>query len=286
MEAITVVIPAYNEKDGLEKSVEELKRVMDASGKTYELIVVDDKSTDGTSEIAAGLAGIRLLQNRRNLGYGASLKRGIKAAKHEIIVITDADGSYPAARIPELVDLLDDNTDMVVGWRNGTEAKIPLERRPAKWMVRQFAQKVAGYSIPDINSGLRVFRRRFILDHESLFPSGFSFTTTLTLLVASSGGNVIYEPVEYYRREGRSKFRPIRDTWGMLTLIVRSVMLFNPLRVFTMIAMALIFAGAVFLVLSMLLPVTYRATTTILVSTGVQFLGMGLLADLINRRSR
>jgi glycosyltransferase involved in cell wall biosynthesis len=248
--------------------------------------VVDDGSTDGMSDIAAALPGIRYLRNRRNIGYGGSLKRGIKAAKYETIVITDADGSYPTERIPDLVELLDESTDMVVGWRKGLDANIPIERRPAKWMVRQFAQKVAGYSIPDINSGLRVFRRQFIMDHESLFPSGFSFTTTLTLLVASSGGNVVYEPVDYYKREGKSKFRPIRDTWGMLTLIIRSVMLFNPLRVFTMIAMALIFAGGIFLLLSAILPVTYRATTTILVSAGVQFLGMGLLADLINRRSR
>ena len=283
---ITVIVPAFNEEAGITETLRGLQAAMEASGRPYEILVVDDGSTDGTAEAARGLGGIRLLSNRRNLGYGAALKRGIEAAKHPLIAITDADGTYPGERIPDLADRLDDDIEMVVGWRKGFEAKIPLIRRPAKWVLRRFAESMATHPIPDLNSGLRVFRREHALRYRQVLPDGFSFTTTITLLVLNDGGEILYEPVAYHRRAGKSKFHPIKDVINMAGLIVRSILLFYPLRVFVPISMACL-ALAVFVLIGSLLWLDRipDATIVILLAMSLQFLFLGLLADLINRRS-
>lgn len=286
LESVSIVIPAYNEQDSIRKTIVTIQKVMNASARKYEIVVVDDGSTDDTYRIAGEIDGVRLLHNQHNLGYGASLKKGIRAADNEFIVICDADGSYPYNLIPRLVGLMDQGVDMVVGWRKGIQAKVPLIRRPVKWVIKKIAENLAGYEIPDINSGLRVFKRSFVVSHEKLFPSGFSFTSTITLLVASSGGDIIYEPIEYHTRAGKSKFHPIKDTWGMITLIIRSVMLFNPLRVFIPVAVLCFLVALGFVLASVLQPgVIYRTSIIIMISSGLQALGLGLLADQINRRS-
>ena len=282
---LSIIIPAFNEENGVALSVQGIQAAMAESAIPYELIVVDDGSIDSTAEIINSLPGVKLLRNIHNRGYGTSLKRGIRAATYDNIAITDADGTYPGDRIPELASLLTDDVDMVVGWRKGFSAKIPFIRRPAKWVIKRIAETLAGYSIPDLNSGLRIFRKQTVLDNEHVLPAGFSFTTTITLLIASGGGSILYEPIFYSRRSGHSKFHPVKDTWGMITLIVRSILLFNPLRVFVPISM--IFFLSAFIVLVISLQWMERipdGTITVLTVTGFQILVMGLLADLINRR--
>ena len=282
---LSIIIPAFNEEKGIIPTIQGIQGAMVESAIPYELIVVDDGSIDSTAEIINSLPGVKLLRNIHNRGYGTSLKRGIRAATYDNIAITDADGTYPGDRIPELASLLTDDVDMVVGWRKGFSAKIPLVRRPAKWVIKRIAETLAGYSIPDLNSGLRIFRKQTVLDNEHVLPAGFSFTTTITLLIASGGGSILYEPISYSRRSGHSKFHPIMDTWGMITLIIRSILLFNPLRVFVPISM--IFFLSAFIVLVISLQWMERipdGTITVLTVTGFQILVMGLLADLINRR--
>jgi len=283
---ITVVIPAYNEEQGLAGTLQQLLSVLKDAGLPHEIIVVDDGSTDHTPGIAAQFEEVVLLKHATNRGYGASLKRGIAAARYAVIAITDADGTYPSSAIPRLASLLTGDTDMVVGWRKGFAARIPLLRRPAKWAIEKLAQSLAGYAIPDLNSGLRVFRREIALGHDRLLPDGFSFTTTITLLIASAGGKIVYDPIPYADRKGRSKFHPITDTWNMITLIVRSVLLFNPLRVFVPIALGCLALAAAVLVYALLfLDRVPDGTVSVLAVAGIQILVMGLLADLINRRA-
>lgn len=283
---VSVVVPVYNEEKSAEKTFSQIKTAMDESGMDYEVIAVNDGSTDFTPGILKEVEGVRVINNWKNMGYGFSLRRGIYAAKGEKIAIADADGSYPYAQIPGLAKMLEGDVDMVVGWRQSKKEKISLIRRTAKGIIRRLAENLAGYKIQDINSGLRVFRRSYILANKNLFPSGFSFTSTLTLLIASGRGRIIYQPIEYFAREGKSKFHPIHDTWAMITLIVRAVMLFDPLRVFIPL-MFLSFLGALyFQVLSWIGPAVYRASVTIMVAIGLQMLGLGLLADQINRRSK
>lgn len=284
---VSIIVPAFNEEKGLAATVDHIKSVMDKAGSDYEIIVVDDGSTDGTNEVAEGLEGIRLLQNSYNMGYGASLKRGIQLARYDVIVITDADGTYPNERIPDLVEKLVEGTHMVVGWRKGKKAHQPLHRKFAKWVIKSFASMLVRDPIPDLNSGLRCFPKYLAVRNEGILPSGFSFTTTITLLIISNGGHIVYVPIDYHPRKGSSKFRPVRDVIAMVGLIVRSTLLFNPLRVFVPIATAFISASALILILA-LVGVFERipdATIIILLVTGVQVLCIGLLADLINRRS-
>lgn len=286
-QGVSIIIPALNEEKGIALSVEDILSAMDESAMPYEMIIVDDGSTDRTADIVKSLSGVKLLRNIRNRGYGASLKRGIQAAGYDIIAITDADGTYPGERISELVSLLSDDVDMVVGWRKGFAAKIPLVRRPAKWVIKKVTEFLAGYSIPDLNSGLRVFRKKTVIDNEYVLPAGFSFTTTITLLIASGGGNILYEPISYKHRSGSSKFHPIKDTWGMITLIIRSILLFNPLRVFVPISMLFFLSAIIILAVSLIwMERIPDGTITILTVAGFQILVMGLLADLINRRFR
>ena len=227
--AVSVVIPAYNEADHLAEQLRAVTEVLESTGWTYEVIVVDDGSEDGTGE-AAMSSGVRVLRHQQNRGYGAALKRGIDAARHDWILITDADGTYPASAIPRLLERADEN-EMVVGARTTDKVQIPFSRRPAKWFLRWLASYLAGQAIPDLNSGMRLMRRELVERYRHLLPSGFSFTTTITLAAACNDHAVEFVPIDYAARLGESKIRPW-DTYDFLLLILRTVVFFNPLKVF------------------------------------------------------
>jgi glycosyltransferase involved in cell wall biosynthesis len=277
---VSVVVPAYNERQGLAGVLQELK----ALGAEYEILVVDDGSTDGTDEIARA-AGVRVLRHHRNRGYGAALKTGIRAAAAPVVVITDADGTYPNERIPELVARLEE-ADMVVGARTGQRVAIPWMRRPAKWVLNRLADYLAETHIPDLNSGLRAFRRDLAMRYFSILPAGFSFTTTITLAFLVNEHRVAYVPIDYHPRKGRSKIRPIQDTANFLSLIVRTVVYFRPLKVFLPISGLLLLASVlIFLGSWLFTPKIMDASVTITFVSGIQMAALGLLADLIHKRS-
>ncbi len=227
--AVSIVIPAFNEGAHVAEQVRDVRRVMESTGWDFEIIVVDDGSEDDTAQAAAA-TGVRVLRHPRNRGYGASLKRGIAASRFDWILITDADGTYPANAIPGLLARAEDN-DMVVGARTGERVAIPLERRPAKWFLRKLASYLAGMELPDLNSGLRLMRRELVERYLYLLPSGFSFTTTITLASACNEHSVEYVPINYLQRLGRSKIRP-RHAYDFMMLILRTIVFFNPLKVF------------------------------------------------------
>lgn len=226
---VSVVIPAFNEEGSVAVQVEKVRCVLEECGVEHEIIVVDDGSMDQTANEATR-AGARVLQHPRNRGYGAALKTGINAAQYETIAITDADGTYPCDVLPLLLEKAED-FDMVVGARVGEHVAVPMIRRPAKWFLRKLASYVAGQHIPDLNSGLRVMKKSLVERFEFILPSGFSFTTTITLALLSNDFLVYYHPINYYRRVGHSKIRPV-DTYHFLMLILRTIVFFNPLRVF------------------------------------------------------
>ncbi len=227
--AVSVVIPAFNEAEHVGAEIDAVTAALEGTGWRFEVIVVDDGSGDATAQRAAD-AGARVLRHRHNQGYGAALKRGIEAAEHDWILITDADGTYPAEEIPGLLARAD-RAEMVVGARTGDAVSVPLARRPAKWFLRRLASYLAGRKLPDLNSGLRLMRRDLVLRYEHLLPPGFSFTTTITLAAACNGHEVEYVPINYRRRLGESKIRPWH-AYDFTLLILRTIVFFNPLKVF------------------------------------------------------
>ncbi len=227
--AVSVVIPAFNEGEHVAAQVRAVHETLSATDWPFEIIVVDDGSHDRTA-LEAEATGARVLRRLKNKGYGAALKLGISRAKHDWILITDADGTYPVEFIPKLLALAEQN-EMVVGARVGRSVKIPLIRRPAKWFLTRLSSYLAGRNLPDINSGLRLMRKSLVQKYLGLIPDGFSFTTTITLAATVNGHAVEYVPIDYHARLGESKIRA-RHAYDFTLLILRTIVFFNPLKVF------------------------------------------------------
>ncbi len=283
---LTVIIPAYNEEHGIAAVVGAVRDALDDDGLEYEILVVDDGSADKTAE-AAEAAGVRVLAHSQNRGYGEALKTGIRHAVFERIAIIDADGSYPAREIPRLARMLDD-AEMVVGARTGADAAIPLVRRPAKWLLTKLASYLTGIRIPDLNSGLRLFKRALAIEFFDLLPSKFSFTTTITLAALNSGYLVEFVEVDYYRRTGRSKIRPIQDTFNFFMLVLRLTLIFRPLKIYLPLGALMVLGALVVLAVGWYgFGRILDNTILLLIQVAIQSAMIGLLADVVNvRRSR
>ena len=276
----SVIVPAYNEEGAIAQVIRSTRRVLEEGGIVHEIVVVDDGSTDRTREEAEA-AGATVWRHETNRGYGAAIKTGVRHALHETIVITDADGTYPIERIPDLVAGMA-NYDMVVGARTGRDAQIPWARRPVKWFLGKFANYVAGRRIPDLNSGLRAFRRRDALGFLPLLPDGFSLTTHITLAALSEGMNLSYLPIDYHARTGKSKIRPVRDTLRFFAMVGRLALYFNPMRVFLPIALLCTLVSVSKLVYdAFVYSFSLRGTTVAALVLTAQVWMLGIVADLV-----
>jgi glycosyltransferase involved in cell wall biosynthesis len=278
---VTIVLPVFNEAGHVGKEIDRIRAAMDASPYRYEIVVVDDGSTDGSGEILRDTDGIRLLQFTTNRGSGSSRKYGTLAARGRVVVWTDVDMTYPNDQIPALVAELD-GYDQVVGARRSEEGTVKLLRRPAKWFIRKLASYLTAFRIPDLNSGFRAFRRDVGTQFVHLLPTGFSCVTTLTMTFLSNGYSIKYIPIDYAARAGESKFHWWKDTRRYLLQVVRLVLSYQPLKVFMPPAVTLLLVGIAKLVYDMF-DKHYRVGTNTLVVLGVALaLGMlGMLADLL-----
>lgn len=277
---LSVIVPAYNESEALAGVIASLRSALGGWGGRWEVIVIDDGSTDDTAAIAA-VAGVRLIRHPVNLGYGASIKRGIRAASGRLVCTIDGDGSYVAT---DILDLLRhcEGYDQVNGVRKMESGTLPYLRASAKWCIRKLCEWVSGKRIPDLNTGLKLFDRGSALDFAWLLPDGFSCSTSLTLAFLCNGQAVKFVPVGYRRRLGCSKFRPIRDSANYLMTGIRVIMYFKPLRVFLPIAAGL----SVGAVLKIAFDSATRTTgindsDIILFVSAVIVAALGLLADLM-----
>ncbi len=281
---VSIVIPVYNEIGAIQETVDDVVRHMEDSGITFEVILVNDGSSDGTGEIIEKQtsAHVKSVHHEVNRGYGAALKTGLEHARYNLVAITDADGTYPNQRLPWLIGELGDN-DMIVGARVGKNAKIPAIRKPAKQALNQLANYLSETKIPDLNSGFRVMRKGVVKRFIHILPDSFSFTTTITLAMLSDGYQVKYIPIDYFHRAGNSKIHPIKDTIRFTQLVIRTVMYFNPLRIFIPLSLALFVAAFLVLVYRLITGDGLLIFGTVLFVSAIQVLTTGMLADLIDK---
>lgn len=285
---VTVVLPAYNEVGHIRDEVDRITTALKESRYSFEILVVDDGSTDGTGDAVAGLPFVRLLRFPTNRGSGTARRIGSQEALGRWVVWTDADMTYPNERIPDLVEVLErGSAHQVVGARTSEEGTLKALRVPAKWAIRRLAEFLTQTRIPDLNSGLRAFSKEHARPHLGLLPAGFSCVTTITLAFLSNGLIVEYIPIEYSPRAGRSHFHPIKDAYRYVLQVVRMVMFFEPLRVFAPIALTLLALGTGKFVYDIIdkgfrIPVN----TLLILMTGMILFTLGLLADLVVRATR
>ena len=309
MKMISIVIPMYNEEEAISGDLDTIIQTMgsppsfppdpstslragsrgDAGGSDipWEIIVVDDGSTDASAETVRQREGVRLIQHPHNRGTGAARTTGLQNARGDVIVMTDGDGTYPNQDIPRLLTHIGEY-DMVIGARRMEAGSLRWLRSPAKLFIRLLASYMTGVRIPDLNSGLRAFKKGVAEKFLDIQPTTHSWVGTQTVAFLSKGYAVKFVPIDYYKRKGKSSFHPIADTYNYISLVVRTIMYFNPLKVFLPVALALIVVGAVKLVRDI---VYYRSfyvpgVTLMLILTAIQVGAIGLLADLIVKRAR
>jgi glycosyltransferase involved in cell wall biosynthesis len=285
---LSIIVPTFNEEESIAEVLDAIEKGMAKESIDYEVIVVDDGSTDKTLEIVRSRE-VKIVRHDHNKGYGASLKSGIAKASHDVIVITDADGTYPASDIPVLFRHMKADGydyDMVVGARTGQHVKIPLFRRPAKWFLREMANYLSEYNIPDLNSGLRIFKKELIERFFCLLPDGFSFTTTITIAALTNGYLVKFVPINYYERKGHSSIKPLRDFLGFTSLVVRLIVYFKPLNFFLPASLILLVIGLSKALIDFLHQNYFGVGAAIAILAAIQIGFLGLLADLVLRRTK
>ena len=283
---VSVVLPVFNERGHLRAEIERIQAALSDSPYTYEVIVVDDGSNDGSEVDLPAIEGIRLLRHRQNRGAGAARRTGTTAARGRVVVWTDVDMTYPNDEIPMLVKELD-GYDHVVGARRTEEGTKRVVRVPAKWFIRKLASYLTETDIKDLNSGLRAFRRDVAMQYVHHLPAGFSCVTTLTMSFLANGYSVKYVPIDYFPRAGTSKFHWWRDTKRYLLQVVRMTLSYNPLKVFLPIGTVLLAVGLAKLVYDWVdKDFRLAANTLLILFAALQAITVGLLADLIGRATK
>ncbi len=276
--SLTVIVPVHNEEEALPSFHGALRRALAEERLEARVLYVNDGSTDGTGRALADL-GAEVITLDRNLGYGGAIKTGILHAETEYLAIIDADGTYLPEDIPRLFREMA-ACDMAVGQR-------PRERgmrRLAKGFLQSIASYAVDYPIPDINSGLRVFRRSLARELFRTLPNGFSLTSTITLGALYTPYRVRYVPIEYRARIGKSKIKKARALMNFTMLILRTMVLFNPLKFFLPASVFLGILGGGFLVRDFLAQDLAQGSILLIVNAFILF-AIGLLAEAIRCRN-
>lgn len=281
---VSVVIPAYNEENAIVDTIQEIRKVFEEERvKEYEIIIVNDGSSDATRERAES-CGVAVVNHPHNIGYGRSLKDGIRAAQYDTIVITDADRTYPFDQAPKLLAEYEKGFDMVVGARTGAHYRESIFKSPLRKILKFLVEFTSGRKIPDINSGLRVFSKATILEYVNHLCDTFSFTTSATLAYMMTGKFVTYMEIPYEKREGQSKVRLFRDSLRTLQYILQAMNYYNPLKVFLLFAFICIFCSVIGFAMSAL----FDLRSGFLLGVGGLLVSLvvmcfGLIADLLKQ---
>jgi glycosyltransferase involved in cell wall biosynthesis len=276
---ISIIIPAYNEADSIREVIEDVRKGF-ASHKV-EILVIDDGSNDQTAEMAKK-GGAKVIQHLHNKGYGASLKSGIRAAAGQFMLFLDADGQHRAVEALKLIDAASSTSaDMVVGQRSKM-MHSPLWRMPGKWVLGWMANYLTRRRIPDLNSGLRLINREVALRYMVLCPNGFSFSTTITMVLINRGFEVLYVPFEINKRKGKSTVS-LSTGLDTLLLIIRIATLIDPLRIFIPLSLLIAFIGIAWGIPYALMGNGVSIGSMLAIVTSVLLFSIGLISDQISQ---
>jgi glycosyltransferase involved in cell wall biosynthesis len=283
---LSVVLPCFNEAEAIAPVIREVRAGLAAWPGTWEILVVDDASTDQSAD-RAEREGVRVVRRVENSGSGASRKTGVVAARGAIVAMLDADGTYDASALPELLRHFP-GYDQVNGARTSEQGTLKALRVPMKWFIRKLAEWISGKKIPDLNTGMKAFKRDVMLRYLWVLPEGFSCVTSMSLAFLCNGHPVKYVPVAYKKRIGSSKFHPVHDTARYASTVLRMIMYFRPLRVFFPLAVVLgsLAVGRSLYDFLWSGKHTLQESDIILATVAVLTLVIGLLADLIVAQRR
>lgn len=284
--SFSAVLPIYNETESIAATLGLLEKELNKFSLDFEIICVDDGSEDNSFDLLTRLANgngkIKIIKHQSNRGYGSALKTGIAASRFDYIIITDVDQSYPIDELAGMARYLPE-FDMVIGARVNKDARIPVLRRFPKWVLNRFASYLAGASIPDLNSGLRIFKKELALQYWHLFPKGFSFTSTITIAAVMDRYQLKYIPISYHKRTGDSSIHPITDTINFFVLVVTLTAYFNPFKVFLPLSIVSMTAFLLRAVRDIIVTDHFGGLTLILFMLGIQFFFFGMMLDIISK---
>lgn len=290
---LTVVIPVFNEEDAILHTIQEMFMALHRNGLIFEVVVVDDGSSDKTLDLLRDLSksskikkeykSLKVIHHPHNMGYGAAIKTGLRNAKYEYCAIIDADLTYSPDEMVNLFEIIkNEGFDMVVGMRTGSFYKGNFRKQILRFILRKIVEYMSGRSIPDINSGARVFKKSIAMKNSRILSDKFSFTTSLTLAFMMRHCFVHYEPIQYFGRKGVTKVKIIKDSLRTLGFILSVSAFFNPLRIFFPFVLLILLSALIVLSFSLLLSnLTILFISALICLTGILVFSIGIMAHII-----
>jgi len=272
---VSIVLPVFNEAAGL---AELIGKIHDLKLPRAEVIVVDDGSSDQSAEIALG-AGANVIRHPYNIGNGAAIKSGMRAARGRLIVLMDGDGQHKPEDIPNLLAAAA-QYDMVVGAR-AKGSKLRLHRYAANTIYNLLASYVTQFKVKDLTSGFRVLSRRDALRFIDLLPNTFSYPTTLTLAFLRSGLTLNYVPIQTLYRAGQSKISLVTDGVRFFLIIAKIATLFSPFRIFLPVSAFFFFTGFGYYFYTYITEHRFTNMGVFLLTTAVIVFMLGLVSEQI-----
>lgn len=276
---VSIIIPACNEAESIPSVIERIHQTMDRINRVYEIIVVDDGSSDGTAKMAKK-AGVKVISHPYNIGNGAAVKTGIRNATGEILVMIDGDGQHDPADIPKLIEKAGPY-DMAVGART-RESRTSLHRNIANSVFNRLATYVCGRRIEDLTSGFRAVKTHIAREFIPLLPNRFSYPTTITLAAVRSGYSLAYVPIKADQRVGKSKIKLIQDGARFLLIIFKITTLYSPMKIFLPVSIMTFLTGFGYgLFKIVFLNSRYGPTSAMLMIVSVLMFLIGLVSEQI-----